>query len=41
MKLSEPVSFIEVRGEVYMPREVFLKLVEKQELNDEKAFKYP
>lgn len=41
MKLSEPVSFIEVRGEVYMPREVFLKLVEKQELNDEKPFKNP
>ncbi|MBR5991191.1 MAG: NAD-dependent DNA ligase LigA, partial [Clostridia bacterium] len=30
MKLSEPVPFIEVRGEVYMPRDVFLKLVEKQ-----------
>ena len=41
MKLSDPVSFIEVRGEVYMPREVFLKLVEKQELNDEKPFKNP
>ncbi len=41
MKLSEPVSFIEVRGEVYMPRDVFLKLVEKQELNDEKPFKNP
>ncbi len=41
MKLSESVSFIEVRGEVYMPREVFLKLVEKQELNGEKPFKNP
>ncbi|MCR4747109.1 MAG: NAD-dependent DNA ligase LigA, partial [Clostridiales bacterium] len=41
MKLTEPVPFIEVRGEVYMPREVFLKLVEKQELNEEKVFKNP
>ncbi|MBR5976691.1 MAG: NAD-dependent DNA ligase LigA, partial [Clostridia bacterium] len=40
-KLSEPVPFIEVRGEVYMPRDVFLKLVEKQELNEEKVFKNP
>lgn len=39
--LTEKVPFIEVRGEVYMPREVFLKLVEKQELNDEKPFKNP
>ncbi len=41
MKLSEAVPFIEVRGEVYMPREVFLKLVENQELAGEKAFKNP
>ena len=40
-KLSEPVPYIEVRGEVYMPRDVFLKLVEKQELNEEKVFKNP
>ena len=39
--LSEKVPFIEVRGEVYMPRDVFLKLVEKQELNEEKPFKNP
>ena len=41
MKLNSNVPFIEVRGEVYMPREVFLKLVERQELNDEKPFKNP
>lgn len=41
MKLREAVPFIEVRGEVYMPRAVFEKLVEKQELNGEKVFKNP
>lgn len=41
MKLSEPVPFIEVRGEVYMPRSVFEELVKKQELNEEKVFKNP
>ncbi len=41
LKLNENVPFLEVRGEVYMPGEVFLSLVEKQELNDEKPFKNP
>lgn len=41
LKLNEEIPFLEVRGEVYMPREVFLSLVEKQELNDEKPFKNP
>ena len=41
MTLTEKVPFIEVRGEVYMPREVFLQLVAKQELYDEKPFKNP
>ena len=41
LKLNEKAPFIEVRGEVYMPRKAFLKLVEKQELNDEKPFKNP
>ena len=41
MTLNEKVPFIEVRGEVYMPRDVFLQLVAKQELNDEKPFKNP
>lgn len=32
---------IEVRGEIYMPRNVFLKLVKEQEDNDEQPFKNP
>ncbi|MGN0622200.1 MAG: NAD-dependent DNA ligase LigA [Porcipelethomonas sp.] len=34
-------EFIEVRGEVYMPRSSFRELVEYQELNDEQPFKNP
>ncbi len=41
LKLKKKVPFIEVRGEVYMPRESFLSLVEKQENNEEKPFKNP
>lgn len=41
MKLKEAVPFLEVRGEVYMPRNVFLKLVEEQEQNGEQPFKNP
>ena len=41
LRLKKDIPFIEVRGEVYMPREVFLKIVEKQELNGEKLFKNP
>lgn len=41
LSLSEKLPFIEVRGEVYMPKKNFLKIVEKQELNDEKPFKNP
>lgn len=41
LKLKKNIPFIEVRGEVYMPRDVFLKIVEKQELNGEKPFKNP
>ncbi len=41
LKLEEKVPFLEVRGEVYMPREVFISLVEKQEINGEKPFKNP
>lgn len=41
LRLKTDLPFIEVRGEVYMPREVFLKIVEKQELNGEKPFKNP
>lgn len=39
LKLTEPLPFIEVRGEVHMPHKNFFKLVEMQELNDEKPFK--
>lgn len=41
MHLKEDIPFIEVRGEVYMSSENFLKLIETQELNDEKPFKNP
>lgn len=41
LKLKEPVPFIEVRGEVYMPKKSFLKVVDRQILNDEKPFKNP
>lgn len=41
LQLKEPVPFLEVRGEIYMSNENFLKLVEKQELNEEKTFKNP
>ncbi len=41
LRLKEDIPFLEVRGEVYMPRDTFLKIVEKQELNEEKPFKNP
>ena len=41
LKLNEPVDYIEVRGEVYMPRSVFELLVSEQELNGEQLFKNP
>ena len=40
-RLSQPLPFLEVRGEVYMPRRAFLELTERQELNDEQPFKNP
>lgn len=39
--LSRPVPRVIVRGEVYMPREVFAALVREQEENGEKPFKNP
>lgn len=39
LRLNTPLPFIEVRGEVHMPHDKFFKLVEQQELNDEKPFK--
>lgn len=41
LRLSENIPFLEVRGEVYMPRKSFADLVEQQELNGEKTAKNP
>lgn len=41
LKLENAPEFLEVRGEVYMPRSSFFELVEKQELNEETPFKNP
>lgn len=41
LKLKEPVPFLEVRGEVYMPRDSFERLVEEQLANEEEPFKNP
>ncbi len=41
MKLTEALPFIEVRGEVYMPRKSFAALVAEQEENGEKVAKNP
>lgn len=40
-QLENAPRFLEVRGEVYMPRDSFFRLVEAQEENDEKPFKNP
>lgn len=41
LKLNESIPYIEVRGEVYMPKRSFEKVVDRQILNDEKPFKNP
>lgn len=41
LRLKTKLPFIEVRGEVYMPKKSFERLVEQQELNEEKTFKNP
>ncbi len=41
LRLKTDIPFIEVRGEVYMPRDSFYEIVEKQELKGEKPFKNP
>lgn len=41
LRLNTDLPFLEVRGEVYMPRETFLEIVKEQELNGEKPFKNP
>ena len=41
LQLAEPLPYLEVRGEVYMPKKSFARLVDRQLLNDEKPFKNP
>lgn len=41
LKLSEPIEFIEVRGEVYMPRSSFIELNNQREENGEALFANP
>ena len=41
VKINESLPLIEVRGETYMPKDVFLRLVKEQEENDEQPFKNP
>lgn len=40
-KLKKPLPYLEVRGEVFMSNESFLRLLKKQEENEEKPFKNP
>lgn len=39
--LPESVGLLEVRGEIYMPKEVFLSIVQQQEAEGEAPFKNP
>lgn len=41
LRLKTSIEFLEVRGEVYMPRSAFEKVVEAQLQNDEEPFKNP
>lgn len=41
LKLKDAPRFLEVRGEVYMPRESFFELIDAQERDGEKQFKNP
>ncbi|MBR3150025.1 MAG: NAD-dependent DNA ligase LigA [Eubacterium sp.] len=41
LKLKKNVAYIEVRGEVYMPKKSFDKVVDRQLINGEKPFKNP
>jgi DNA ligase (NAD+) len=41
LKLSRPVAYLEVRGEVFMPRETFLRLNEEREITGESIFANP
>lgn len=41
LKLNKPIPYIEVRGEVYMPKKSFERVVDRQIINGEKPFKNP
>lgn len=41
LKLNTALPYIEVRGEVYMPKESFNRVVDRQLINGEKPFKNP
>ena len=41
LKLNHALPYIEVRGEVYMPKKSFDRLLDRQLINDEKPFKNP
>ncbi len=41
LKLNRNIPYIEVRGEVYMPKKSFDKVVDRQLINGEKPFKNP
>lgn len=41
MRIGTPLPFLEVRGEVYMSKEVFIALTARQENEGEKPFKNP
>ena len=41
LKLKKPLPYIEVRGEVYMPKKSFDRVVDRQLINGEKPFKHP
>lgn len=41
ISISQKLPLLEVRGEVYMPKNVFFDLVKQQEDNDEQPFKNP
>ena len=41
ININGELPLLEVRGETYMPKDVFLRLVKQQEENDEQPFKNP
>lgn len=41
LRIENAPEFLEIRGEVYMPKSSFFELIEQQELNGENPFKNP